>query len=280
MNTTLAEDMVRRNAPVSDEEVADLDLDDALTELLSEITREPRTDPDPQPQAARIAPRRWLPRLRPINPAMAGMLAVACLAVIAVPPVRGALGDLGSSLGDYLDGDDPPGRALQSSDSPPAWLVADGQSGQRVIASSGPYSLYLANEDGTYNFGLDDSVAIGDSAAGWERQFANDSVVVLGPGGRADEDVDVPLYGVTAGDVAEVEIRYADGSTTTAPASTGGFVLMLDPTKSPTDLVASAPDGTSIQTIDARRFDLGARRTDAPTSHPTTVPEDAISIPD
>lgn len=36
----------------------------------------------------------------------------------------------------------------------------------------------------------------------------------------------MPFYGVTAGDVAQVELRYAEGSITAAPADTGGFVLI------------------------------------------------------
>jgi hypothetical protein len=151
-------------------------------------------------------------------------------------------------------------------------LVADGQTGQRVLASSGPYSLYLARSpSGDYNFGLDDSVGIGDSAAGWEARFADNAVVILGPGTRPDANGRVPLYGVTAGDVVEIEMRYEDGSATSAPAQTGGFVLMIDPTNAPSQLVALDQDGATLQTVPAHRYarDPAVRETEgARPAHP------------
>jgi hypothetical protein len=134
-------------------------------------------------------------------------------------------------------------------------LVSEGYTGQRVIASSGPYSLYLAHKPGgDYSFGLDDSVGIGDSAAGWERQFADNAVVILGPGTRPDPSGRLPLYGVTAGSVGEVEMQHESGPTSTAPAQTGGFVLMLDPTRGPAHLVALDHDGEVLQVVPAHRY--------------------------
>lgn len=194
-------------------------------------------------------------RLGRVRAAVAALVIAVVVAAVAVAPVRGALGDLGDTIAGIFDPDDPPGRAIEASDSPPDWLVAEGQTGQRVLASSGPYSLYLVREaGGNYGFALDESVGISDTRAGWERQFADNAIVILGPGTRPDDEGRVPLYGLTAGNVATVELRYEDESSTSAPADTGGFVLMLDQRHSPVELVALDGAGRVLQTLDAHRF--------------------------
>jgi hypothetical protein len=181
---------------------------------------------------------------------------VALFATLAVGAVAmAASGQFGDTLAGYFDGDDPPGRPLESSDSPPDWLVEDGRTGQRMLASADGYELYLVREpSGAYGFALGDSVGISDTAAGWERQFENNAVVILGPGTSPDRSGRVPLYGVTAGNVAEVEIQYQSGPASTAPAQRGGFVLMIEPAREPTELVALDRAGQPLQAVDARRF--------------------------
>lgn len=253
MSTDLVSEMVRRAAKVSDDDLARLDLDDELREVLADVAREPRTEKRPDRRARRLArkPARWSGVARP---AIAAMLA-AVLVVAVVPPVRAALGDLGETLSGYFESDDPPGRPLESSDSPPAWLGGDGYTGQRVLASAEGYELYLVREpSGGYGFGLDDSVGISDSAAGWEHQFARNAMVILGSGTSVDASGRVPLYGVTAGDVAEVEVRYETEPATMAPAQTGGFVAMIEPARSPTEVVALDRDGEPVQVVGAGRF--------------------------
>jgi hypothetical protein len=286
MSTSLLTDRVRRTATVSDDEIARLKLDEALSEMLAEVAREPRTEGQQRNGRAELARHhRSRTRFGMSRPAMAALLVAAVLTVAAsVPSVRAALGDLGDTLAGYLDGDDPPGRPLDSSDSVPAWLVSEGYTGQRVIASSGPYSLYLAHKPGgDYSFGLDDSVGIGDSAAGWERQFADNAVVILGPGMEHAPGGRVPLYGVTAGSVAKVEMRYESGPPRTAPAHTGGFVLMLDRTRLPAHLVALDQSGEVLQVVPAHRYAADDPRSEsrrAGPSHAEDRPRDRrIEVP-
>ena len=77
--------------------------------------------------------------VRVARPVLIALLAVAALAATAatVPPVRAALDDLGNSLSGYLSEDNPPGRPLESSDHPPAWLRGNGQSRARKPAYPG-----------------------------------------------------------------------------------------------------------------------------------------------
>jgi hypothetical protein len=249
MNATLAMELVRRNAPISDQDVAALNLDQALGELVAEVVREPRGS------VTRPAGRRPFLGVRLTRPVLVVLAILAVLTAVAVPPVRAALNDLGNTLVDFFDGDNLPGRPLENSDNAPAWLEAEGLTGQRVLASSSVYSLYLVHESGgNFGFGLDGSVAISDTAAGWESQFADNSMVILGTGTRPDDQGRVPLYGVTAGNVANVELLYEDGSTRTAAAEAGGFVLMLDRARGPAKLVALDPNGAQLQVIDAHRF--------------------------
>jgi hypothetical protein len=215
------------------------------------------------------------------RPAMASIVVVVAAGALAVAPVRGALEDLGDTLAGYFDAEDPPGRPVEPADSPPAWLDAEGYTGQRVIASSGPYSLYLAHRPGgDYSFGLDDTVGIGDSRAGWERQFADNAVIVLGPGTRPDSRGRVPLYGVTAGNVAEVELRYVGGATTTAPADTGGFVLMLDGSAQPAELIARTANGEVVQTINAFKYGTASARSSERERPPRSRGDREIVVPE
>lgn len=274
MRTDFVIDVVRRSATVSDEQIARLDLDEELGEMLAEVAREPRSNTHRGHARGPLARfRKPGTRFGLTRPAMAALLVAAVLATVAaVPPVRAALGELGDTLTGYFDDDDPPGRPLESSDSAPAWLTGEGYIGQRVLASSGPYSLYLAHTPGgDFSFGLDDSVGLGGSAASWERQFEDNAVVVLGPGSRDDPSGLVPLYGVTAANVAEVEMQYEIGPADTAPAPTGGFVLMFDPTRGPAHLLARDQAGQVVQDVPAHRYgtdEPGPAKGRARRSHP------------
>lgn len=282
MSSTAVSEVVRRSAPVSDDDLARLDLDAALGEMLAEVAREPRIVERRRrgPRPARLrGPILGIGLARPAVVALLVALVVAVAA--AVPPVRAALGELGDTLAGYFDGEDSPGRPLESSDDPPAWLVSEGTTGQRVIASAEGYQLYLAREpSGAYAFGLDDSVGIGDSAAGWEREFEQNSVVILGPGKSLNTGGQAPLFGVTAGNVAEVEMHYDTGPPSKAPSQTGGFVLMIEPERGPKELVALDSAGQPVQVVNAYRFRPSAKH-DAPqrrASKEVRVPRDAVDV--
>lgn len=260
MNDDLVEDIVRRSARIGAEDIARLDLDEALSAMLAEIAGESRTQRQrPRrgalgrygPPALRIA----LPR-----PAVAVLLVVGALAasIAAVPSVRAAISELGDTLTGYFDEEDPPGQPVEGSDSLPAWLAEDGRTGQRLLASSDGYELYLVRQpSGAYGFALDESVGITDSVEGWERQFAANAAVVLGRGPSTDAGARVPLYGVSAASVAAVQVRYDSGPASTAPAQTGGFVVMIEPARGPTELAALDRDGEPLQVLDVRRFASG-----------------------
>lgn len=197
----------------------------------------------------------WARRRALLGAAAAALLVVGTVSILTVPSVRAALEDFGRTLTGYFDGEDPPGRPLASSDAPPPWMVGEGFTGQRVLASAGGYELYLVREqDGNYGFGLDDSVGISAPAAIWERRFASHSAVVLGRGPSENASGSVPLYGVTAGDVTEVQIRYRRGPSSVVQALTGGFISMIQPARGPVELVAVGRDGAALDRVDVRRF--------------------------
>ncbi|MDX6582094.1 MAG: hypothetical protein QOI10_1278 [Solirubrobacterales bacterium] len=256
MNEITATELLRRAATVSDAHLARLGLGDALEELLAEVASEPRGNVRPKrPFGLRI------PAIRAARPVLIALLAIAVVAVTAaaVPQVRAALDDLRDTLSGYLDADNPPGRPLESSDNPPAWLKGNGQTGQRVVASAEGHSLYLSHNaeggpDATYTFSLDDSVGIGDTQAGWEAQLAGTGIYVLGRTGSAFTTDRTPLFGITAGNVAEVELHYYGGGTETASAETGGFVLMMDPYGHPAEIVAKDAAGNVLQTVNAVKY--------------------------
>lgn len=198
--------------------------------------------------------RRWI--------AIGLLCLVVPAAASALTSVRDAFSDAAGTFSGYFDGDgsgqtagtegaSDPGRALRSSDTPPGWLTADARTGQRLLAAAGGYELYVAKEpSGAFGFALGDTVGISDSAEGWERQFADNSVVILGPGSAVDRDGILPLYGVSAGNVANVEIRYETGPPTMASARGGGFVALAESAREPVELLALARDGATLQRLD------------------------------
>lgn len=181
------------------------------------------------------------------------------IGVVAVPPVRAAAEDLASSFSGYFSGEDnaaAPGRPVQASDTPPPWLEADGRSGQRILASNGSHELYVVEQpSGAFGFALDDSVGVSDSAQGWAHQFADKSVVVLGPSSRSDSDGLVALFGLSAGNVKSVQVQYESGPESVATAQSGGFIALADPSRTPTILVALDSNGNDLQKIDLSYID-------------------------
>ena len=272
MNADLLDEMVRRAATVSDAELTPLELESELHDLLDATRNAPQERREVRGLRPAERPRKRgfaISFSRPVTAAL--LIAIALVGTVAtVSPVRAALEDLGDSLAGYFDGDDPPGRPLEGSDSPPAWLVADGFTGQRVIASAAGFELYVVREpSGNYGFGLNDSVGISDSPAGWDRQFESNAVVILGRSPEVDESGRVPLYGVTAGNVASIKISYENGPESVASTPTGGFVAMVEPERGPTELIAIDRDGEPVQVLDVHRFASDGKAADVDSTGKT-----------
>ena len=229
-----------------------------MREMFGPARRMEPTDRLVEGVVRQLGPRRRFSTRRAVA---VGLLCLAVpAAASALTPVRDAFSDAAGTFSGYFDGGGSgaaagpeaggPGRALTSSDTPPGWLTADARTGQRLLAAAGGYALYVVREpSGAFGFALGDTVGVSDSAEGWERQFADNSVVLLGPGSSVDRDGILPLYGVTAGDVAKVQIRYESGAPTTASARGGGFVALAEFAREPVDLVALGRDGATLQRL-------------------------------
>ncbi len=190
---------------------------------------------------------------------------LATLAAVAglmfVPAVRAGVADLADGFAGYFSGGnsaDAPGRALTGSDQLPRWLTSGGRTDQRLIAEAGGHQLLIVRQrNGEITFSLGNAVGITDSTRGWTRQFADSSAVILGPGPRLDANGVVPFYGLTAGAVASIEIRYERGPPSPAESDQGGFVALVEPGRSPVELAALDANGGVVEIVDVRDFPWG-----------------------
>jgi hypothetical protein len=139
-------------------------------------------------------------------PALA-VVALATSGFVAMPRLRAALNDAAGTFADYVAGDDSraAGRPLRPGES-----AAHGfrpSSKPRVIAEADGYQLqFVRAKDGMIDFDLGQTgVGIGFEVD----ELRGHAVYVLGPGAleNADEHGHVPLFGVTAPQVATVELR-------------------------------------------------------------------------
>lgn len=183
------------------------------------------------------------------------------VALAAAPPVQAVVGGLASEFGSYFanagDSAGAPGRPAAPSDSPPPWLSADGRSGQRLLAESHGHALYVVREpSGSFGFALDGGVGISDTRAGWERQFADNDAVVLGPASKPDAGGLLALFGVSSEAVKSVQVSYASGPPTGSSAGEGGFVAMVDVARGPVALSVFDGTGRALQQLDLRPLHL------------------------
>ena len=214
------------------------------------------------------APRRHRLRL-PVMRLRALAVAAAALAVLgvgtyAVPPTRAAIDDLAGAFSGWIGGDDgaAPGRALRPEDDAPNWVRE--AAGRLIVAKYG-VELYVARSEsvnGSYlNFALDDGIGVGNTIEGWRREFEDHAVKVLGPTGPGaegllDDQGRYRLMGVSARSVARVELRYEDGPPAVETGLDGGFILLGDASRRPTDLVAYDSAGRELERIDAGYLDM------------------------
>jgi hypothetical protein len=203
--------------------------------------------------ARALGRRRWRPKLPPTTawrrialPALT-VVALATSGYVAVPPLRAALDDVAGTFADYLAGDESqaPGRPLRPGES-----AAHGfrpGSGPRVIAEADGYQLqFVRAKDGMIDFDLGETgVGVGFGL----EELRGHAVYVLGPGAvqNADEHGHVPLFGITAPQVASVELAYSSGPPLRVDGIKGGFVLLADPTRDPQEVIGYNQSGREIE---------------------------------
>jgi hypothetical protein len=71
---------------------------------------------------------------------------------------------------------------------------------------------------------------------------------VLGPGAmqHADSQGHVPLFGIAAQSVSTVELTYTSGPPLRVSGVDGGFVLLAEPSRGPTEVIALDASGKEI----------------------------------
>ena len=212
---------------------------------------------------ARLDEPQLLPRIASRLNAPAVWLATlaAVAGLMFVPAVRAGVADLADTFAGYFSGGDStavPGRAVTAADPPPKWLTSGGRTDQRLIAEAGEHRLFLVRQrGGEIGFAFGDAVGVSDSAEGWTRQFAESSAVVLGPGARVDPNGVMPLYGLTDGAVASVEVRHDQGPSSLAESGRGGFVALVEPGRTPIEVAALDADGNVLELLDLGHIPWG-----------------------
>jgi hypothetical protein len=197
-------------------------------------------------------------RLRTPAVALAALLLVAA-AIWSVPTTRAALEGAGETVGGafsgWLGGDaaDAPGRPLRSDEPAPAeptpTYLYDHQSAKepRVIAEAGGYKLYsYIGSSGGLNFDLGNTgFGMGFESAA---ELGDAPLYVLGPGAmqHADSQGHVPLFGIVAQSVRTVELTYTSGPPLRVSEVDGGFVLLAEPSRGPTEVIALDASGKEI----------------------------------
>lgn len=214
---------------------------------------------------AQVGRRKASPRfaLAPARPRRA-LQALAALALLgatlySVPPTRAAIEGAGESVGgvfsDWLGGDhaEAPGRALQAYEAerlPGGFeylLDPNDAKDPRVIAEAGGYELYsYISPSGSLSFlfgGI--GFGMGYPSAG---ELGDAPLHLLDPGPRRHPDAQghVPVWGIAARSVASVELTYESGPPLRVSGVEGGFILLAEPGRGPTEVVAFDADGKEI----------------------------------
>lgn len=198
-------------------------------------------------------------------------VAVSAFAVLVsgayvVPPTRAAIDDVSSAFVDWVNDADEraPGRALRPEDDAPDWVR---EAGGRFIAERDGVELYVTRTKTVNGTSLEftlgrDAASLSDSIEGWRERFDDHAVVVLGPSvfgghkGLLDERGRFPLLGVTARSVKRLELRYTEGPPLTADGVDGGFVLIVDASRSLHELVSYDAEGRELERADISHLDM------------------------
>jgi hypothetical protein len=192
---------------------------------------------------------------RPATVALAALILFAA-ALYSVPPTRAAIEGAGESVGGvfsgWLGGDsaEAPGRPLQAAEAeklPEYMEYLHDSKEPRVIAEAGGYKLYsYIGSEGTLNFEFG-GIGFGmgyPSAA----ELGDAPLHLLDTGARRHPDAQghVPVWGIAARSVSSVELTYESGPPLRVSGVEGGFVLLAEPDRGPTEVVALDADGKEI----------------------------------
>lgn len=196
--------------------------------------------------------------LAPLRPRLA-LQALAALvllgaALYSVPPTRAAIEGAGESVGGvfsgWLGGDhaEAPGKPLEAGEKLPEYqeYLHDTKE-PRVIAEAGRYKLYsYIGSAGDLNFELGGTgVGMGYESAA---ELGDAPLHLLDPGARrhADAQGHVPVFGIAVRSVSSVELTYESGPPLRVSGVEGGFVLLAEPGRGPTEVIALDAGGKEI----------------------------------
>jgi hypothetical protein len=235
--------------------------DEALTRAAFAPVRDMEPDEDLVARVVAQASRRKKPSRRfalaPARPRYA-LQALAALALLgatlySVPVTRAAIEETGGSVGGvfsgWLGGDsaDAPGTPLGSGEAAPEYFEHGFAKELRVIAEAGSYKLYsYIGSSGGLNFDLGDTgFGMGFESAA---ELGDAPLYVLGPGAmqHVDSQGHVPLFGIAAQSVSSVELTYTSGPPLRVSGVDGGFVLLAEPSRGPTEVIAFDAGGKEI----------------------------------
>jgi hypothetical protein len=198
------------------------------------------------PRRRRAAPRFALQAL--------ATLAILGAALFSVPSTRAAIEGAGESVAGvfsgWLGGDaaEAPGKPLEAGEALPEYMEYLHDSKEpRVLAEAGDYKLYsYIGSSGGLNFELGGTgVGMGFESAS---ELGDAPLHLLDPGARphADAQGHVPVFGIATRAVSAVELAYEDGPPLRVPGVEGGFVLLAEPGRGPTEVIALAADGKVV----------------------------------
>jgi hypothetical protein len=204
---------------------------------------------DGRPGAGR---RRWgVPKL-----ALQTLAALVLLGatLYSVPPTRAAMEGAGESVGGVFSGwlggnhAEAPGKPLEAGEKLPEYMEYLHDTKElRVIAEAGRYKLYsYIGSAGGLNFELGGTgVGMGFESAA---ELGDAPLHLLNPGARhhADAQGRVPVFGIATRSVSSVELTYESGPPLRVSGVEGGFVLLTEPGRGPTEVVALDADGKEI----------------------------------
>lgn len=194
------------------------------------------------------------------RPLIAGLAALCLVAagLWSVPATRAALEDAGSGVGGTFSGwlggesSDAPGRPLRGDEPTPAeptpTYLYDPKAAKepRVIAEADGYKLYsYIGSSGGLNFLLGAGFGMGFESVA---ELGDAPLHVLGPGTKQHVDAEghIPLYGIAAKTVTNIELTYASGPPLRLGGVEGGFVLLAEPAREPEEVLALDPGGEVV----------------------------------
>ncbi len=183
------------------------------------------------------------------------MVAIGLCVVLGGAAALGATHVLNPGFGAFLDGGDPPGRALSPAEIP-AWITDYAKGRVSVLAEAGSHRLIgYHDRTGAICLEFDGHAELCEGAGELRRELTEEPVVLFGPTldqspERYDETTLGNLYGFVDGSVTKVRLEYPDGSSELASAATGAFMLPIDLARHPVRVVALGPTGEVVSSID------------------------------